>query len=410
MKLGAAPWGSVPPSTSCDASIRRQATSPLRTSRFRHQRYEDAPRTSPSPLKAESPPCVDDDAWRSTLNAAAARIRAAGVGAVYLVHGTFVGDDPTGIACALGRLSTTAADGLRGATKRFIDWLLGDRGNFVRAYASDLEQALNPPGSSPRIAVRIFNWSGANHHLARADAAVRLLDELTQAELPPSTRILCVGHSHGGNVFALLSHLIRCTPEEAAQFFEAARWHYCSPITGCHDIEAWKRVADWCSSSERSALPPLDIVTFGTPIRYGWSLRDGDRLLHFVHHRSSRMPPDHQAEPPGSLTDLLNGAGGDYTHQIGIAGSNVPPFPLMWRAFWADRRLGRLLQPSHYSLFDLLHRIHHGLRVADAGETLLYDYGGPPDRSLRSLTGHLHYTQRKWLPFHADEIARRLYT
>jgi len=337
-------------------------------------------------------------------------MRAAGVRCVYLVHGTFVGDDPTGLACALGRVSPTAADGLRRVSKSLVDRIVGDRGNFTRAYADDFEQALNQTGGEPHIGVRIFNWSGANHHLARADAAVRLLDELMQLEASPPSRVLLWGHSHGGNVFALLSNLLAGGPDDVAPFFEAARCHFRNPLTRCNDVEAWDRVERRLALPERPVVPsPLDFVTFGTPIRYGWTLRDCDRLLHFVHHRSSRTPPDHRAAPPRSLGDFLKGEGGDYTHQVGIAGSNLPPLPLFWRAFWADRRLGRLLQPE-YSLCDLWKRLQHGLRVADAGETLLFDYGGPEDRSLRSLTGHLHYTQCKWLPFHADETARRLYT
>src|SRR5262245_6942890 len=103
MKLGAAPWGSVPPRIWSAASIRPQEASPLKTSPFRHQRYEDAPRTSPSPLKAASPPSVDDPNWKSTLDAAADRIRAGGVACIYLVHGTFVGHDPLDAAASVDR-------------------------------------------------------------------------------------------------------------------------------------------------------------------------------------------------------------------------------------------------------------------------------------------------------------------
>ena len=128
MKLGPAPWESVLPRTSFDASIRRQARSPLATSRwFRHQRYEDEPRTSPSPLRAASPHCVDDDAQRATLNAAAARMRAAGVRCVYLVARHVRRRRPDRLGLRLGRVSPTAADGLRRASKSLVDRIVGDR-------------------------------------------------------------------------------------------------------------------------------------------------------------------------------------------------------------------------------------------------------------------------------------------
>ena len=85
------------------------------------------------------------------------------------------------------------------------------------------------------------------------------------------------------------------------------------------------------------------------------------------------------------------------------------PFPLWWRKFRADRRLARVVQPF-YSPWGLFLRMRLGRRVPDAGETLLVDYGDPGVRTLRTLTGHWQYTERKWLPFHAAEVVRRLYT
>ena len=93
MKPGAARWASAPPNMFCGASMQASAKSPPAASRFRHQRYEAAPRTSARLLKPEPPPSVGDRNWRELLDAAAARLRAAGVGCIYLVHGTFVGDD-----------------------------------------------------------------------------------------------------------------------------------------------------------------------------------------------------------------------------------------------------------------------------------------------------------------------------
>jgi hypothetical protein len=50
-----------------------------------------------------------------------------------------------------------------------------------------------------------------------------------------------------------------------------------------------------------------------------------------------------------------------------------------------------------------------GMRVAEEGQCLLIDYG-PPDGSLsQHLAGHAVETRRRWMSFHALEVARRFY-
>lgn len=150
-------------------------------------------------------------------------------------------------------------------------------------------------------------------------------------------------------------------------------------------------------------------MTFGTPIRYDWHPNGYAGLLHFVYHRPQPGLPEHQAAPPKSLGDVVQGRKGDFMHQIGIDGSDFAPLLPFGRSWRANRNLKRLLQPDN-SLLDLWPRMKNGQRTAEAGVTLLVDYDEPASRSVRNMTGHLLYTTRRWLPFHAAETARRLYT
>ncbi|KKK59925.1 hypothetical protein LCGC14_3029480, partial [marine sediment metagenome] len=54
-------------------------------------------------------------------------------------------------------------------------------------------------------------------------------------------------------------------------------------------------------------------------------------------------------------------------------------------------------------------RFKAGAIVPDAGTSLLVDYGLPQSGIGEHLAGHAVYTRKKWLLFHAEEVARRLY-
>jgi hypothetical protein len=327
---------------------------------------------------------------------------------VYLMHGTFAGTDAAGILTELGRVFPSAQESLAKLAKAVVDAAFADNGNYVAAYARLFEEALNADGGPP-IPVRTFAWSGENHHLGRADAAVRLIDELASTELPAGKRILCWGHSHAGNVFALMTNLVAGDEESINSFFRAAAWHYRVPLLGMIDMPIWEKVERRLRDGPRPIIrAPLDLVTFGTPIRYGWDVQGYDRLLHFVNHRPRPGQPLERAFWPPTPDDVRRGLDGDYVQQFGIAGTNTLPALWSWRGWFAEQRLGRLLQPD-FSPLDLTARLRLGLRTPDAGRTLLVDYGPAEGSLAEHLAGHAVYTKLDWLPFHAAETARELY-
>jgi hypothetical protein len=334
--------------------------------------------------------------------------RKAGVAAIYLVHGTFVGLDALGLLGELGRMFPSTSRTMQQISKRLLDRLAADAGNYTEHYAQTFEASINRPGAE-RIAVHLFHWSSQNSHIGRADAAVRLIEVLAASRNSPGSRVLLWGHSHAGNVFALLTNLLAADAELLDRFFDAARIYYRWPLLGWLDVPVWKRAEVRLRRNRESLLRlKLDLVTFGTPIRYGWDSNGYAHLLHFIYHRPAGGVPCHLAPFPPTLEKILRAADGDYVQQCGIAGTNLSPSPFAWRNRLADRRLNDLLQPQ-LSKKDLFHCLQTGARVPDEGTTLLVDYGPAEGNIAHHMAGHAVYTEEKWLLFHAEEIARFFY-
>jgi hypothetical protein len=334
--------------------------------------------------------------------------RAAGVTEIYLVHGTFVGPDALGVLAELGRIYPSASQSVRRVIEGLMHKLTGDVGNYDGAYAQLFQRTINEPGQ-PKIPVRLFHWSSENHHVGRADGAVRLIDELSSLGRRRARRVLLWGHSHAGNVFALMTNLLAGDRDAVAEFFDATEVYYRWPIVRCVDVPVWKHVRDMLTCQRRLPLDvTLDIVTFGTPIRYGWDSGGYSRLLHFINHRPAKGLPEYRAVFPPKLEHVLNASDGDYVQQLGIAGTNVMPSLFAWRTWLADRRLHRLLRPKD-AAGSPLERFRAGAIVPEEGTTLLVDYGRPEGGIAEHHAGHAVYTRCKWLLFHAEEVAKRFY-
>lgn len=380
-----------------------------RANHFRHQTYTDGPPSVPYfLLQAVPSPALDSDDFRTRMRTVGDRVRAARVAAVYLIHGTFVGTDALGLIEDLSRFAPQAAAPLRQMMKRTMDGIYREAGNYTPEYARLFEFTLSGDQARP-IPVRLFNWTSENHHLGRASAAVRLIDELSRLALAPHSRVLLWAHSHGGNVLALLTNLIAADDASRDEFFSAGKLFHRGSEGETSDAPIWERVQRLLADH---TLPftgaNLDLVTFGTPVRYGWDTDGYARLLHFIHHRTSPQLPEYRTHFPPNVRDVLRATGGDYVQHVGIAGTNSLPHLLAWRAWRADRQLNRLLQPGIRAR-TLRARLRLGQRVPDEGTTLLVNYGLRREPFARHLAGHGVYTHREWLLFHAEEVARRFY-
>ena len=263
--------------------------------------------------------------------------------------------------------------------------------------------SLNGPstgrGTVPHsLPVRLFHWSSENHHIGRADGAVRLIDELASRRELSGGRVLVWGHSHGGNVLALMTNLLANDPATNRRFFEAARSYYRWPWWGTTDIHVWHRVRRMLEEDEHPLRRvALDLVTLGTPVRYGWDSGGFANLLHFIYHRPAAGLPPYRAAFPPPISDVLAAAGGDYVQQFGIAGTNTGHPLWAWRAWLADIRLGRLLQPG-LRLRDTLARLRLGVRAHHEGINLLVDYGPARGHLGQHFAGHAVYTRLSLAP------------
>ena len=342
------------------------------------------------------------------MNAVAAALRAARVAAIYLVHGTFLGPDALGVLTDLSRFAPGWADVLRRWNKQIVDALTGDIANFTRQYADTLQQALDPAGDDP-IPVRLCHWSSENHHIGRADGAVRLIHDIADQRFPTGSRVLLCGHSHGGNVFALMTNLLGGELAAREEFFERARCYYRRPWRRSVDLPEWEFVRSLVCERERP-FPDLslDFVTLGTPIRYGWDSDGYAKLMHIVNHRPAAGLAEHQAPFPPASDDIMYAAHGDFIQQIGVAGTNFAPPLWAWRTWLADVRLGIMLQRDCRSA-ELYRRWQMGMRAHDEGENVFVDYGPSSAYVAKHVFGHAVYTRLEWQLFHAELIAQRFY-
>jgi hypothetical protein len=372
--------------------------------------YHSRQPTAPYELLKPSPPAEPGSPeFCAQLRRAGALFRQAQVTAIYLVHGTFVGVDSLGWIRKLRRLWPAAGETLERHSKSWLDVIATDGGNYTPAYATELEAGL-AAGSAPRIPVRVFCWSGENHHVGRVDGAVRLLDELMHSA-PDSGRIVVYCHSHGGNVLALITNLLAADRETCEAFFTASGAYFRRLLGRGIGLSVWARLYDdllgSCATPKIDAKR-LDVVTFGTPIRYGWDSDGYGRLLHIVNHRPQAGTPEYLAEFPRKWDDAVRARGGDYVQQLGIAGTNLRPSPFSLHAFRAHGRLTRLLEAGMVPA-DVRSRLRMGMRVPQEGSTLLIDYQDGGSNFREHLLGHAIYTRRAWMAFHAELIATRFY-
>ena len=377
--------------------------------RFRHQEYTDQPPVATYRTLAAGPP-IDPkgDEFARQLHGTGEKLRAANVGAIYLVHGTFVGPDAWGVLRQIARLVPRAAEAVQTINKKLMDHAAQDRGNYTARFAEVFEAALHTPAER-LIPVRRFHWTSENHHLGRAEAAVRLIDELSNREaVPAGSRVMLWGHSHAGNVFALVTNLLAADESTRKRFFRAADTYWRRPHRGRAETTAWARVEKRLSIGNPLADIKLDVVTFGAPIRYGWDTGGYDQLLHIVNHRPRADLPEYLTAPPSSADDMLTARDGDYVHQLGVAGTNIMPDLIQWRTLDADIRLGKLLQAG-ISRRDLPERLKLGMRVAEEGHTLLVDYGESDRNIAAHLAGHAVYTRLDRLAQHAAWVAEQFY-
>ncbi len=404
-----------------------------RNNAFEHQTYPTVPTVEPlvQAVELRADDAVDFSRLHSEF----------GISHIELVHGTFAGTDPFGIHALMRSLIAEASPTLQLAltpviarleeqTKKFTETVTADIANFNETFRARFQELA---GEELIVSRPEPTWSSENTHLARAALAVRLLfrlDDLQNQGLDPQfDRVMFWGHSHAGNGMALLTNLLANDPRSVAAFFDAA---------GESLGEDGRRAREILSQHDgpHPMARSLVIVTFGTPVRYGWDVTGCRQLLHITHHRpvdehqpAQTVPAVHSpngdeagfgavvASLQQTVFDALLARHGDWVQTFAIAGTDLQP--TVNRE--ANQSLGEYLErnlpnATPQSIKERLPivrgRWKTATRLHTDGQNLLLAY--PPTRLTRfgnahqSVFGHGVYTRTEWLPAHVGLLMQQL--
>ena len=390
------------------------------------------------------PPDAGTPAWQDAMGQVGEKLSQAGVRMILFLHGSIPGTDVFGLGrldevgglkrgysrgiSGLDSLLSFMREGTNGImplpgglvpplpndepTRKLLDGQIGDAGNFTAALVDQCHKALNQRLATPIACVREL-WSSEYHHLGRALAACRLLDRLrgfvSEKHLRLDDRILVLAHGQAGLVLALASNLL-CP----------------SPITGRKtlidlllaaqpqgpDAEAIRRLEPWLASGTVLNGAALDVVTLGTPVRYGWDPSGIGKLLHIVNHRNLRTDGKtwlSKMDLPQITVEMPIAWGGDYVQQLAVAGSDALPRGEAAKA--ANKAIWELVEP--YDGFERwVECARRAGRFPSEGQCLLVDYKDcTSSTNVRDhYYGHAAYTRSNAILFNFNQIVGRLYS
>lgn len=300
------------------------------------------------------------------------------------------------------------------ATRDLLDEQVGDAGNFTDAYVQSFRKSINQNLAQPISCIRLL-WSSEHHHLGRALAALSLLAALHKfckhQNLGKGHRILIQAHGQAGLVLALVSNLlcpssITGRPKLLGILRDYADQTKQTTLTGT--IQLLESLLATASPLNGVAL---DMVTFGTPVRYGWDPSGIGKLLHVVNHRNLRTDGKRwlaKMELPQITMEMPLAWGGDYVQELAVAGSDAVPPTEPAKA--ANKRVWEMVEP--YDGFERwLECARRAVRFPSEGRCLLVDYkdstGSTNPRD--HYYGHAAYTRRQALLFNMAQIVRTFY-
>ena len=394
-----------------------------------------------SGARAESP------AWFDAMAQCGRTLSESGVRAVVFLHGSIHGTDVFGAqrlddAGGLKRGYSRGVSGLdallalmregdngipalpSGVTPPFantdslqtmLDTQLEDAGNFTGSYVELAYNALNTQTAQP-IACARFLWSSEHHHVGRAEAAVHLLDAVRllceKQKLGKGDRILVQAHGQAGLVLALVSNFLCASPITgrskllgilAAYAGQANRPELAAAITRMEQL--------WGDGSLLNGVI-VDVVTLGTPVRYGWDSSGIGKLLHVVNHRNLRTDGKTwlaKMELPQITMEMPIAWGGDYVQELAVAGSDAIPATEVAKS--ANKAVWEMVEP--YDGFERwLECARRAVRFPSEGRCLLADYKDcTGSENVRDhYYGHAAYTRLNAMLFNTSEIVRCLYS
>lgn len=155
----------------------------------------------------------------------------------------------------------------------------------------------------------------------------------------------------------------------------------------------------------------LDVITFGTPVRYGWDPSGIGKLLHIVNHRMLRTDGKRwlsKMELPQITVEMPIAWGGDYVQQLAVAGTDAAPSSEAAKA--CNKGVWELVEP--YDGFERwVECARRAVRCPGDGQCLLVDYKDcTGSTNVRDhYYGHAAYTRLDMMLFNTTEIVTSLY-
>jgi hypothetical protein len=410
---------------------------------FQHAAYsrsDPGDRVGYRELVIGAPP--DSLAWQDAMAAMGTQLVQGSIRLVVFLHGTALGTDlfgmqrldeagglkrgySRGIAgldalLALMREETNGVPGLKSGprpaftdddpTKHLIDEQAGDAANFSHAYVELFRKAINRSTERSIRCERLL-WSCEHHHIGRSQAALQVISRLhalvTEQNLGPGDRVLVQAHGQAGLLMALASNLL--APHESAgraSLLQTLKDYAMHTRASASAIELLEQ-----SPAQALNGATLDVVTLGTPVRYGWDPAGLGKLLHIVNHRPMRVDGKRwlaKMELPQITMEMPIAWGGDYVQQLAIGGTDA--LPTSPEAKVVNKVLWELLEP--YEGFERwLECTRKSVRCHNDGQCLLVDYKDSTATSTVKdhIYGHAAYTRMNAMLFNTTEIVRNLY-
>ncbi len=386
-------------------------------------------------------------AWLDAMAQCGTQLSQAGIRAVIFLHGSIIGADIFGMqrldevgglkrgysrgVSGVDALLAAMREGSNGiiplpghikpplanddATKKLLDDQVGDAGNFTSASVYQFQKAVNRNVSKTITCLRIL-WSSEHHHLGRATAAVRLLDDLRELcegqKLAAGDRILIKAHGQAGLVLALVSNLLCPSPISGRPKLLSLLSTYAAQSNQPDLSAAIKRIEPLLETGSLLNGATLDAATFGTPVRYGWDPSGLGKLLHIVNHRNMRTDGKtwlSKMELPHITMEMPIAWGGDYVQELAVAGSDTVPVTDAAKA--ANKALWELVEP-----FDGFERwlecARRAIRIPSEGLGILADYkDSTGSTNVRDhYYGHAAYTRLNAMLFNTTTIVRTFYS
>lgn len=344
------------------------------------------------------------DEWKKRMAENGKVLKDHKVKEIVFVHGTFAGNDAFGMFSFMEPLrqafphAKPIVEKMKEYAKHSVNFFAKDLGNFSPDYRDAFHNAVG------EIPCELFVWSGGNYHLARLRGVVDLVhllaERVRQNNITKDDRILMWGHSHAGQLFAMLTLFLE-DDDSAKGMYQA--------VEKSQDMRREQLLEDLLTIDGI----PLDFVTFGTPVRYRWGKYDKYRLLSIINHRSLVQ-----------IAGLLETKDGDYIQQWGTEGTDtMPPMTEVKINDSLDKVLDR-----GRTLSGLMNRLQRKRRLKAkdknghlVGHTLLVNYRddepdprlfkekSSPIHSIRTQFGHGVYTLKNAMLFNTSLVVDQLY-